>query len=149
MDRGHWFCPMLHPEQKFGLMYNISKSLFWLFKDNMKCINDSSEREIRFFTNLDGKKKKLARKNHIQTVSRVDDYDQTFNSIDETSRTILPRWKNQWLGGPLRIPTGKITWEHNDNITAAALRITVNSSRLHWQRVSCLQVDKKSSWETP
>ena len=56
-------------------------------------------------------------------------------------------WKNQWQGSSLRIPTGKITWEHNDNITAAALHITVNSSRLHWQRqCHACKLTRKSSW---
>ena len=77
----------------------------------------------------------------------VDDYDQTFDSNDETSRNVLPRWKNQWRGSSLRTPTSKITWEHNDNITAAALHITVNSSRLHWQRqCHACKLTRKSSW---
>ena len=105
-----------------------------------------SLREDKIF-HKPGWKKKLAMNNHIQTVSRVDDYDQTFNSNDETSRTILHRWKNQWQGSSLRIPTGKITWEHNDNITAAAFHITVNSSRLHWQRqCHACKLTRKSSW---
>ena len=41
----------------------------------MKFRNDSLEREIGLFTNLD-EKQQLALNNHIQTVSRVDDYDQ-------------------------------------------------------------------------
>ena len=89
-------------------------------------------------------KKKLAMNNHIQTVSRVDDYDQTFNSNDETSRTILHRVKEsvtgQFTEDSYRQNNVRTQWQyHSCSFTYHSQQLTAPLAA----SVSCLQVDKK------